>query len=54
MIRFDNKFLKITAVGSFIMMVITPGLPGVVWAFIFGSSIGNLIKNKREERNGEL
>ena len=54
MVRFNNTFLNITAIGSFIMMVITPGLPGVVWAFIWGYAVGNLIKNKREERNGEL
>jgi hypothetical protein len=54
MIKYNNKILNITAAGSFIMMILTPGLPGVVWAFIFGLALGQLIRNKRIEKNEEL
>ena len=40
-IRFQDPFLHITAVGTLVLTLITGGLAGVFYAFIFGVCLGN-------------
>ena len=51
MIRFDNTFLHITAVGTLILTIITDSL---LYPFIFGMCFGELYKNAKAKRNEEL
>ena len=53
-IRFQNSFLHITATGMFILTLITGGLLGIFYAFIFGFCLGHLILNAKEAKNEEL
>ncbi len=50
-IRFTNTFLHITAVGTLALTLFTDSL---VYPFIFGICLGNLILNSRETQNEEL
>lgn len=52
MVTFDKRFLHITATGSLILTLITGGIPGLIWAFIFGLSIGQLYQQAKREKNG--
>ncbi len=52
-IRFQNPFLHITAVGMLTLTLITGGLLGIFYAFIFGFCLGHLILNAKE-KNEEL
>jgi hypothetical protein len=49
-IRFQDPFLHITAVGTLILTLITGGLAGVIYAFIFGSCLGQLRLNAKERK----
>ena len=53
-VRFANKFLHITAVGMLVLTLITGGLLGIFYAFIFGFCLGHLILNAKEAKNEEL
>jgi hypothetical protein len=53
-IRFQNPFLHITATGMLILTLITGGLLGVFYAFIFGLCLGQLRLNAKERQNEEL
>jgi hypothetical protein len=53
-IRFQNPFLHITAVGMLTLTLITGGLLGVFYAFIFGLCLGQLRLNAKEKQNEEL
>ena len=53
-IRFRNPFLHITAVGTLILTLITGGLAGLFYAFIFGLCIGQLRLNAKNRENEEL
>ena len=53
-IRFTNPFLHITAAGMLILTLITGGLLGVFYAFIFGLCLGQLRLNAKERQNEEL
>ena len=53
-IRFQNHLLHITAVGTLILTLITGGLAGVFYAFIFGLCLGQLRLNAKEKQNEEL
>jgi hypothetical protein len=52
-IRFRDPFLHITAVGMLILTIITSGIPGVIYAFIFGSAISQLYLNSKERKQDE-
>jgi len=49
-IRFQDPFLHITAVGTLILTLITGGLAGLVYAFIFGTCLGQLRLNAKERQ----
>jgi len=53
-IQFQNPFLHITAVGTLILTLITGGLAGLFYAFIFGLCIGQLRLNAKNRENEEL
>ena len=54
-IRFRDPFLHITAIGMLILTVITSGIPGVIYAFIFASAIGQIYLNfKERKQDGKL
>ena len=53
-IRFANPFLHITAVGTLLLTLMTGGLAGVFYAFIFGLCLGQLRLNAKERQNEEL
>tara|TARA_B110000858_G_C17475023_1_gene324543 strand:+ start:151 stop:321 length:171 start_codon:yes stop_codon:yes gene_type:complete len=52
-IRFRDPFLHITAVGMLILTIITSGIPGIIYAFIFGSAISQLYLNFKERKQDE-
>jgi len=52
-IRFQDPFLHITAVGTLILTLITGGLAGVFYAFIFGTCLGQLRLNAKERKEQE-
>ena len=49
-IRFQDPFLHITAVGTLILTLITGGLAGLFYAFIFGTCLGQLRLNAKERQ----
>ena len=49
-IRFQNPFLHITAVGTLILTLISGGLAGLFYAFIFGVCLGQLRLNAKERQ----
>jgi len=49
-IRFQDPFLHITAVGTLILTLITGGLAGLLYAFIFGACLGQLRLNAKERQ----
>jgi hypothetical protein len=49
-IRFQDPFLHITAVGTLVLTLITGGLAGLFYAFIFGLCLGQLRLNARERQ----
>ena len=51
-IELNNKFLHITAIGTLILTLITGGVLGLAYAFIFGSCLGMMIRQAREKKNG--
>ena len=53
-IKVANKFLHVTAVGTLILGLITGGLLGIFYCFIFGLCLGQLIVNSKREKNEEL
>ena len=53
-IRFRDPFLHITAIGTLILTLITGGLAGLLYAFIFGLCVGQLRLNAKERQNEEL
>jgi hypothetical protein len=53
-IRFQNPFLHITAVGTLILTLMTGGLAGIFYAFIFGMCLSQLRLNAKEKQNEEL
>ena len=53
-IRFRDPFLHITAIGTLILTLITGGLAGLFYAFIFGLCVGQLRLNAKERQNEKL
>ena len=53
-IQFQDQFLHITAVGTLILTLITSGLVGLFYAFIFGLCVGQLRLNAKNRENEEL
>jgi len=53
-IRFKDPFLHITAIGTLSLTLITGGLAGLFYAFIFGLCVGQLRLNAKERQNEEL
>jgi hypothetical protein len=53
-IRFQNPFLHITAVGTLILTLMTGGLAGIFYAFVFGVCLSQLRLNAKEKQNEEL
>jgi len=53
-IQFQDQFLHITAVGTLILTLITGGLAGLLYAFIFGLCVGQLRLNAKNRENEEL
>jgi hypothetical protein len=53
-IKVANKFLHVTAVGTLILGLITGGLLGLVYCFIFGLCLGQLIVNGKRKKNEKL
>jgi hypothetical protein len=53
-IKVANKFLHVTAIGTLILGLITGGLLGIFYSFIFGLCLGQLIVNGKREKNEEL
>jgi hypothetical protein len=53
-IKVANKFLHVTAIGTLILGLITGGLLGLFYCFIFGLCLGQLIVNGKREKNEEL
>ena len=53
-IKVANKFLHVTAIGTLILGLITGGLLGLVYCFIFGLCLGQLIVNGKRKKNEEL
>jgi hypothetical protein len=49
-IRFQNPILHITAIGTLILTLITGGLAGLLYAFIFGICLGQLRLNAKERQ----
>jgi len=49
-IRFQNPFLHITAIGTLILTLITGGLAGLLYAFIFGICLSQLRLNAKERQ----
>ena len=49
-IRFQDSFLHITAVGTLILTLITGGLAGLFYAFVFGVCLGQLRLNAKERK----
>ena len=49
-IRFQDPILHITAVGTLVLTLITGGIAGLFYAFIFGLCLGQLRLNARERQ----
>lgn len=49
-VRFQNKFLYITAVGSLALTVLVGGLAGLFYAFIFAVCLDQILLNARERK----
>ena len=49
-IQFQDPFLHITAVGTLILTLITGGLAGLFYAFIFGVCLGQLRLNAKQRQ----
>ena len=49
-IRLQDPFLHITAVGTLVLTLITGGLAGLFYAFIFGVCLGQLRLNAKERQ----
>jgi len=49
-IRFQDPFLHITAIGTLILTLITGGLAGLFYAFIFGGCLSQLRLNAKERQ----
>ena len=49
-IQFQDPILHITAVGTLVLTLITGGIAGLLYAFIFGVCLGQLRLNARERQ----